>query len=56
MNNKIKWFLIISGYFAVFFLTFLFIGGLDALIMVFHDLEKLATSVIAQFIEFISNL
>ena len=51
MNPKMKWFLIISGYVGVFVLTFIFTGGLEALLKFFQEIGNLFEGFITPIIE-----
>ena len=50
MNKKLKYFLIVSGYFAVFILTFVFTGGLEALLQFATESTKTIEEIIIKII------
>ena len=51
MNKKLKWALIISGYVVLIVLTFIFIGGLVALLDLIQEIRAFSEGFITQIIE-----
>lgn len=56
MNRKIKIFLILSGYFIVFILTFVFTGGLEALLQFATESTKIIEEIIVKMIAKLGGL
>ncbi len=56
MNKKLKYFLIVSGYFAVFILTFVFTGGLEALLQFATESTKTIEEIIIKMITKLGGL
>ena len=50
MNRKFKIFLILSGYIVVFLLTFVFMGGLEALLQFASESSKTFEEIVIKII------